>query len=137
MFDYSDLIGVPFVDGGRDVLTGLDCWGLTVVVFKRFGISIPDYSVSCEDFASIDDIFSIEKYRARRWLSLTEPKEPCIVALRFNSPIFVNHTGVYIGAGKFIHTAKKTGVRVERINHPYWQHRIEGYYMPASEVKQV
>jgi len=43
MFNYDDLIGIPFVDGGRDI-TGLDCWGLALELFKRQGYIIHDYS---------------------------------------------------------------------------------------------
>ena len=35
-FAYDDLIGVPFVDGGRDK-NGLDCWGLVKEAFRRQG----------------------------------------------------------------------------------------------------
>ena len=31
---YDDLIGAPFIDGGRDKETGLDCWGLAREMFR-------------------------------------------------------------------------------------------------------
>ena len=32
----DDLIGLPFIDGGRDPAVGFDCWGLSTEVFRRY-----------------------------------------------------------------------------------------------------
>ena len=125
---YSDLIGIPFVDGGRD-LSGMDCYGLAIEVFKRHNIVLPDYRISCEDASQINQTVNREK-QGGRWLRLERPEIPCVIVLRFNRFVW-NHVGVYVGAGKMIHTAKKTGVRIERLDHPYWRNRIEGYYIPV------
>ncbi len=129
MFDYSDLIGVPFANRGREVATGLDCYGLAMEVFKRQGIELPEFWISCEDASRIDNTIGAEK-TSGRWIELKQPKDPCLIALRFNE-FKLNHIGVYIGSGKMLHTARKTGVRIERLDHPYWRQRIEGYYIPA------
>ena len=34
MIDVADLIGVPFVEFGRDIKNGLDCYGLAIEVDK-------------------------------------------------------------------------------------------------------
>lgn len=34
---YADLIGVPFKNLGRDVKSGLDCYGLVVEIYRRCG----------------------------------------------------------------------------------------------------
>lgn len=129
MFEYADLIGVPFVNRGREVATGLDCYGLAMEVFKRQGIELPEFWISCEDASRINETVEAEKANGR-WARIGRPEAPCIIVLRFNRFEW-NHVGVYIGAGKFIHTARKTGVRIERLDHPYWRQRIEGYYIPA------
>ena len=49
----DDLIGLPFIDGGRDPSVGFDCWGLSTEVFRRYGIELPDYKISCEDASRI------------------------------------------------------------------------------------
>ena len=41
MFD--DLIGTPFANNGRNIKTGVDCYGLCMEVFRRYGIRIPEY----------------------------------------------------------------------------------------------
>ena len=42
MIDVSDLIGVPFVEFGRDKENGLDCYGLAIEVEKRLGKDLKD-----------------------------------------------------------------------------------------------
>ena len=133
MFDYSDLIGVPFVNRGRNVSTGLDCYGLAMEVFRRQGVELPEFWLSCEDASRINETVGTEK-GSGRWTRLEQPEAPCLIVLRFNKFIW-NHVGVYIGAGKMLHIAEKTGVRVERLDHPYWRQRTEGYYIPKQEVR--
>lgn len=127
--DYTKLIGIPFVDRGRDPKTGLDCYGLAREVFRMHGIDLPEFWIACEDASHINQTVSNEK-ESGRWIRLEKPEAPCLVVLRFNNFQW-NHVGVYIGGGKFIHTARKTGVRIERLDHPYWRNRIEGFYIPA------
>ena len=39
-----------------------------------------------------------------------------------------SHVGIYIGSGKFIHSAnERTGVRQERLDNRYWSQRFEGF----------
>jgi cell wall-associated NlpC family hydrolase len=127
----TDLIGAPFIDGGRGP-EGYDCWGLVCEVFRREGIILRDYrefSLSCHDSEGFSGIFSDE---AGRW-TRREPPDipiPAVVTIRFNHPVFVNHVGVYVGDGKFLHTRDKTGACIERIDAPHWRNRIEGFYTP-------
>ena len=132
MIDYTDLIGVPFVDGGRNPKVGLDCYGLVTEVFKRFAVNLPDYRICCEDTATINE--EINKQRPR-WIKQdpTNLPVPCLVVIKFNT-VFCNHTGVYIGNGKFIHTRQRIGVNVEDIDSIIWKRRIDGFYVPSEEV---
>ena len=129
MLDYEDLLGTPFVNRGRDPKKALDCYGLAKEVFRRYNIDLPEYWISCDDASRINQTVNKEK-ESGRWIRLEKPQEPSLIVLRFNKHEW-NHVGVYIGNGRFIHTAKRTGVRVERLDHPYWRHKIEGYYIPA------
>ena len=127
--DYTSLIGIPFVDQGRDPKIGLDCYGLAKEVFRWHGIDLPEYWISCKDVSRINQTAEEEK-KSGRWIQLEKPRVPCLIYLRFNEFKW-NHVGVYIGNGWFIHTAETTGVRKERLDHPYWRNRIEGFYIPA------
>ena len=61
---------------------------------------------------------------------------PCILAIRFGVPKgVVNHTGCYIGDGKFIHIRENIGVCVDRLDSPAWRRVIEGCYEYAGQEK--
>jgi len=125
-FDHSKFILVPFKPGGRD-FSGADCWGLAMLVYKDFGIDLPDFRIACEESLKID--FAVSEQR-KTWARLAEPVAPCVVVIRMSNkyPRVCNHLGVYVGAGKFVHTLKKQGSSVVRIDHPYFSQKIEGYY---------
>ena len=127
MFD--DLIGVPFVDGGRS-LAGMDCWGLVMEIYKRYGVKLPDYKIACEDASSINNAIDSSRFAWERIEG--SPPSPSLVVIRFNTIKLCNHTGVYIGDQRFIHTRKKIGVNVDSIDSPAWKLRIEGFYTPKE-----
>ncbi len=132
----NDLIGVPFVDGGRDKTTGFDCWGLALEVFRRHGVSLPDYKIGCTESSRIDSKMTDER---PLWLRIDNGggKDipcPALVVIRFNTGVLCNHVGVYIGAGRFIHTRQKVGANIDRIDSPAWRRIIEGYYIPGPEA---
>lgn len=131
MCDFTELLGKPFVNEGRGP-ESYDCYGLATEVFQRYGIELPDYRISCEDASKINSTIETEKISV--WKKCDALEVPSLVVMRFNSHLF-NHVGVYIGNGKFIHTAQKTGVRIDRIDDLYWRHRIEGYYVPKQVIE--
>jgi cell wall-associated NlpC family hydrolase len=132
MHDFTDLIGVPFVDGGRDK-NGCDCYGLARMVFKRCGIVLPDYRICCDDTHLINGQIATQR---QRWIRCEPPNlpVPCLVVIRFNHPTLCNHTGVYIGEGRFIHTRKKIGVNIDFVDGLLWKRKIEGFYVPGEDV---
>jgi cell wall-associated NlpC family hydrolase len=126
----TDLIGVPFVDGGRGP-DGYDCWGLVCEVFRREGIELRDYKLSCYDSTGA---FLLFQEALSSWTRYDPPEVPAVVAIKLNFPA-VNHVGVYIGNGKFLHTRDKTGVVIERLDAPQWRHRVEGFYVPGERIQ--
>lgn len=124
---FDDLLGVPFVDGGRGP-DSFDCWGLCIEIFKRLGLPLKDYKLCCEDYVNFDIEYNSE---SPNWTKQEYPdiEIPSIVAIRF-TPEYVSHVGVFIGDGKFIHTREKTGVVIERIKP--WLRRIDGFYKIKS-----
>lgn len=136
MINYSDLIGVPFSNRGRNVTTGLDCYGLVMEIYKRFGITLPEFNADWDDSKKISAIINRESSKSA-WQKV-EPDSlsvPCVMAIRFGVPKgVINHTGVYIGNGKFIHIRERIGVCVDRINSLAWTKQIEGYYKYVGDV---
>lgn len=45
--DVDALLGVPYVEGGRDWRTGLDCWGLAMARAALAGAQVPDLGDLC------------------------------------------------------------------------------------------
>lgn len=135
MIDYTDLIGTPFKNRGRDVKAGLDCYGLVMEVFKRNGIIIPEYTAEYTDMKRINCLVR-ENTQGYPWLEI--PKSdlvvPSLIAIRFGSPDgVVNHTGAYIGEGKFIHIRENIGVCIDRIDSIAWKRVIVGFYRYVGE----
>ena len=126
MLNFTDLIGVPYRDGGRDPAVGLDCYGLLIVVFRRAGIELPAVNYDCLTPEIIQEHMVQHK---PAWRQIDSPVIPCALAIR-NRPPFVNHTGVYIGEGRFLHALKKVGVHQSIMDSPQWRNRIEGFYLP-------
>lgn len=127
----TDLIGIPFVNKGRNVKVGLDCYGLVKEVYHRNGIDIPEYD---DQYKAYDDMYGISEIikdntKGYPWKEIKEPKVPCLIAMRFGSPVgVVNHTAVYIGGGKFIHARERIGVSIDRLSNPVWRRCIVGFY---------
>lgn len=130
MIDYSDLIGVPFKNRGRDKNTGLDCYGLVMEVYKKIGIQLPEYYADWNNVEKINGIIQ-QEVGTSLWRKVegSHIPIPCVTAIRFGVPKgVVNHTGVYVGNGKFIHIRENVGVCVDRVNSPAWKKQIEGFY---------
>ena len=133
MIDVNDLIGVPFVNGGRTKESGFDCWGLVCEVFRRCGKELTDYRISCKEASLINGAIECNR---QFWdkVEMPDKEAPCLMVMRFNHPYFLNHTGVYLGAGIFIHTRERLGVNIDRVDSPAWKRLIEGYYKPRPEA---
>ena len=99
---YEDLIGTPFIDGGRDKEIGLDCWGLA-------------REMTAEEMD---------------WERLNAPEEGCLVLLRLSPEVWANHVGICLGGGKFIHAYSATGTCIDRLAR--WRSRIVGFYKPKG-----
>ena len=128
MREIRRFIGIPFKDGGRDPRIGMDYWGLFVAVQKELGNDIPDFHISCFDTFTIGSSF--EKETMTRWERIEEPEIGCGVAMELDGkmPGCIQHFGVYVGGGKFIHTLRKVHSCVSSIHDSYWKTRIRGYY---------
>lgn len=130
-FEYQDLVGVPFKDGGRSKRTGMDCWGVASELFKRQGLMVSDYAISAMNGIAIASEMNMELRLETTWIKLANPMIGCLVAIRLTDDGWANHVGIYIGDGRFIHAYSKTGVVIDRIKR--WSSRIAGYYVPKGE----
>lgn len=102
----KQFLGVPYVYGGNTP-SGFDCSGLTKYVMAHFGINIPRVA---------DDQSRAGTYVSRD--ALMPGDIICFNNGRYNG---VNHVGIYVGNGQFIH-APQPGYSVK------YDTILSGYY---------
>jgi cell wall-associated NlpC family hydrolase len=92
-------VGVPYVWGGNDPATGLDCSGFTKLVFGSLGVSLP--RVSTDQATTGTPVASMADARPGDLLA-------------FGSP--VDHVAIYMGDGRMVHAAGTgKGVRIDDV----------------------
>jgi cell wall-associated NlpC family hydrolase len=107
--DAKKYLGIPYVWGGTNPKTGLDCSGLVQLVYKDMGISLPRVSYQ-----------QATAGRAVDGLANAKPGD----ILAFNSP--VSHVAIYIGNNKMIE-APRPGTTV----------RISDVYKTPAAIRRV
>jgi hypothetical protein len=104
-------LGVPYRWGGLSS-RGIDCSGFVQRVFSSNGISLP---------RSAEEQFKVGKVVPLYQLQLADR----LYFADRNGKI--DHTGIYIGGGLFIHSARsKGGVSIDSINDPKWKRIFVG-----------
>lgn len=104
-------LGTPYRSGGCNPNTGFDCSGFTTWVFNRYGIHLPRSSR--------------EQYQMGTMVAKNKLRKGDLVF--FRSKRGVNHVGIYLENGKFIHSASngKT-VTISHLEEDYWRTHYAG-----------
>ncbi len=98
----KQFIGNPYVWGGTSLTKGADCSGFTMSVFKKYGISLPHYSVSQSQMGTK--------------VSLSEAKAGDLVFYAKGNT--VNHVGIYLGNGQVVHASSpRTGIKISNVGY--------------------
>lgn len=98
------LVGKPYVYGSTGP-NSFDCSGFVMYVYKNFGINLPRTSQA-------------QAYVGKR-IDKSELKPGDLVFS--NTYASLSHVGVYIGDGKFVHSANpSTGVTISGVNDSYY-----------------
>lgn len=112
MIEAANWLGVPYRYGGTTKY-GVDCSGLTCNIYKNvFNITLSHNSQNQLD----KDIKEKVKKRNLRQgdLLFFSPRR---------SRKKINHVGIYLKDGKFIHSSSSKGVRIDYIDTEYWQNQ--------------
>ncbi len=90
-----------------------DCSGLTTQVYKAAGVKLPRTSG--------------QQARVGQQVSKGGLKKGDLVFFKTNRGTRINHVGIYVGEGKFIHASSGGGkVKVDSLNEGYYQRRYAG-----------
>ena len=107
LFRALGLVGTPYRYGGNTPESGFDCSGLVGFVFRdAAGLALP---------RSSRDIAEVDAPQVRR--SRLAPGD-----LVFFGQRGVNHIGIYVGEGRFVHAPNSGGtVRLDALDGAYWK----------------
>lgn len=133
--DLRDLIGLPFVDRGRDALVGLDCWGLVMEVHRRLGHEVPDLALkesAHNALASYENMRRAVDYRLFVRVEVPFLGDVVAMALEPAEPAAIGHFGVYLWDRQFIHTLLGHNCRLEKLNDHFYKNKIRGFYRWAG-----
>ena len=130
----STYLEVPYVWGGTNPRTGLDCSGFTQLVYRQMGYKIPRVS---KDQSRVGKIVVATKIQVGDLLFFdTMSKNGANITVKnidlkdyFESddyrPKDVSHVGIYIGNGKMIHAASGDGkVVISDLGENYYRKRF-------------
>lgn len=128
---YADLIGVPFVEGGRD-RTGLDCWGVVLEWYRRQGVLLKD-PFRLETQASLKQahVLPADQWIARQfdhWRRVERPEVGSVVAFRDVEGAAV-HVAVLVASGLVLHALRRCGVVVSKLDREPWCSAMMGVYV--------
>lgn len=122
----ASLVGVPFAHHGRDPKTGLDCFGLFLLVMRAMGNEIPDYAYE-QDWAKNGGNLFIENYWKHAKEVAEREAQPGDAILFRHVPGIANHVAILLQHGRFLHCSR-AGVVIERLSDSAHRRRIEGFY---------
>lgn len=104
-------LGVRYRWGGNDPHTGIDCSAFVKLIYAQMGIQLPRRA---RDQAKVG--MPITRFEDLR------PGDRLYFAVKGKE---IDHTGLYIGDGYFIHSARERGgVRIDHLNRPLYRRSL-------------
>ncbi len=111
----NSLVGTPYKYAGTST-RGFDCSGFTSYLFNKFGVDLPHSSKG--------------QNGEGQWISKSNVRPGDLVFFFNTDGVGVSHVGVYVGNGKFAHSATKGGVTISSLDSSYYANR----YVSARRV---
>ena len=107
----SRYTGIPYVFGGNNPSTGLDCSAFVQTVYRQFGVKLPRTS---REQANVGNSVPLDQLQPgdRLYFSCKNP--------------YIDHCGIYAGNGYFVHCSKsRNGVGVDSLGSDfYWRNLV-------------
>jgi cell wall-associated NlpC family hydrolase len=109
-----DYLAIPYLWGGQHPQTGLDCSGFVQLVFEDVGLDLPRVSR--------------DQFRATEYLTPQNvlPGDLIFFAMKNPGSKKVDHVGIYVGKGFFVHASFTNGIHIDPITSPYYYERLVG-----------
>ena len=105
-------LSIPYLWGGTSPKSGLDCSGFVQLVFSKAGLNLPRVAR--------------DQYAASLHLKPTGvlPGDMIFFSMKKPGSSHVDHIGIYVGKGFFVHASVSNGIHIDSISNPYYFQRI-------------
>ena len=108
----KEYLGIPYRSGGTS-LNGMDCSGFARTIYANlFGIDLPHNSAAQFSFPKLQRIDEDELQTGD--------------LVFFSRKKRINHVGVYLGDGNFIHATNGSGITISSLDDQHWKSRMVG-----------
>lgn len=107
-------LNTPYLWGGMHPETGMDCSAFARQVYADAGLYLP--RVSGDQFAQTRRLSPAE----------VRPGDLVFFAMKHPGTARVDHVGVYVGKGFFVHASFTNGVHIDSVANPYYYARLVG-----------
>lgn len=116
--EMKEYIGIPYRTGGISP-RGMDCSGFAKTIYSNlFGIQLPHNSAA--------------QFSSQRLQSIDEDELQTGDLVFFSRKRRINHVGVYLGDGNFIHATNGQGITVSSLDDQHWKSKMVGTKRPMS-----
>ncbi len=105
-------LNTPYLWGGMHPQTGMDCSAFVKLVYGKAGITLPRVAK--------------DQYAQARYLppSGVLPGDMIFFAMKSPGTAKVDHVGIYVGRGFFVHASFTNGVHIDSVENPYYYARM-------------
>lgn len=107
----TSLLGSPYVYGASGPYA-FDCSGFTMYVFKQVGIELPHNAAAQADLGVP--------------VSREQLAPGDLVFFSYYGRPGIDHVGIYVGDGRFIHASSRAGVKYSSLYEPYYTVNYQG-----------
>ncbi|MBU2572838.1 MAG: C40 family peptidase [Elusimicrobia bacterium] len=105
-------LSIPYLWGGTHPRTGLDCSGFVQLVYSKAGLHLPRVA---------RDQFAASLYLKPAGIL---PGDMIFFAMKHPGTARVDHIGIYVGKGFFVHASFTNGIHIDSISNPYYFQRL-------------